>query len=40
VSNLQVSSIFYLALILLVFGIATNLMARAVARRYDINRTF
>ena len=40
VSKLQVSSIFYLALILLVFGIVTNLMARAVARRYDINRTF
>jgi phosphate transport system permease protein len=40
VSKLQVNSIFYLALILLVFGIVTNLMARAVARRYDINRTF
>ncbi|MGZ4293244.1 MAG: phosphate ABC transporter permease subunit PstC [Solirubrobacteraceae bacterium] len=40
VSKLQINSIFYLALILLVFAIATNLMARAVARRYDINRVF
>jgi len=40
VSGLQINSIFYLALILLVFGIVTNLMARAVARRYDINRAF
>ncbi|HEY2317266.1 MAG TPA: phosphate ABC transporter permease subunit PstC [Solirubrobacteraceae bacterium] len=40
VSKLQVHSIFYLALILLVFGIATNLLARAVARRYDIHRAF
>jgi phosphate transport system permease protein len=40
VSNLQVNSIFYLALILLVFGIVTNLFARAIARRYDVHRTF
>jgi phosphate transport system permease protein len=40
VSKLQVNSIFYLALILLVFGVATNLMARAVARRYDVHRAF
>ena len=40
VSKLQINSIFYLALILLVFGVATNLMARAVARRYDISRAF
>jgi phosphate transport system permease protein len=38
VSKLQVHSIFYLALILLVFGVVTNLIARAVARRYDVNR--
>lgn len=40
VSALQVHSIFYLALILLVFGVATNLLARAVARRYDVHRAF
>ncbi len=40
VSKLQVNSIFYLALILLLFGVATNLMARAVARRYDVHRAF
>ena len=40
VSTLQINSIFYLATILLVFGIVTNLMARAIARRYDINRAF
>jgi phosphate transport system permease protein len=38
VSNLQVSSIFYLALILLVLGVITNLIARAIARRYDVHR--
>jgi phosphate transport system permease protein len=40
VSKLQVHSIFYLALILLVFGVATNLIARVVARRYDVHRAF
>jgi phosphate transport system permease protein len=40
VSGLQINSIFYLATILLVFGIVTNLMARAIARRYDIARSF
>jgi phosphate transport system permease protein len=40
VSQLQTDSIFYLALILLVFGIVTNLLARAVARRYDVTRPF
>jgi phosphate transport system permease protein len=40
VSHLQVQSIFYLALILLALGVATNLIARAVARRYDVHRTF
>jgi phosphate transport system permease protein len=39
-SLLQVHSIFYLALILLVFGVATNLIARGIARRYDVHRTF
>ncbi len=40
VSELQVHSIFYLALILLVFGVLTNVIARAVASRYDIHRSF
>lgn len=40
VSALQVHSIFYLALILLAFGAATNLIARAAARRYDVHRAF
>jgi phosphate transport system permease protein len=38
VNHLQVHAIFYLALILLVFGVATNLLARSIARRYDVNR--
>jgi phosphate transport system permease protein len=40
VSGLQINAIFYLALILLVFGVATNLLARAVARRYDVHSSF
>jgi ABC-type phosphate transport system permease subunit len=40
VSTLQVHSIFYLALILLVFGVVTNLIARSIARRYDVHRAF
>jgi phosphate transport system permease protein len=40
VSQLQVHSVFYLALILLVIGVVTNLIARAIARRYDVHRTF
>jgi phosphate transport system permease protein len=38
VSKLQLNSIFYLALILLVFGVLTNLVARLIAHRYDVNR--
>jgi phosphate transport system permease protein len=38
VSHLQVASIFYLALILLAIGVITNLMARYIARRYDVHR--
>ena len=34
------ASLFYLALILLVLGLVTNLIARAIARRYDVHRTF
>ena len=37
-NELQIHSIFYLALILLAFGVATNLLARGIARRYDVNR--
>lgn len=40
VSQLQIHSIFYLALILLVLGVLTNLASRAVARRYDVHRSF
>ncbi len=39
-NELQIHSIFYLALILLVFGVGTNLLARAIARRYDVHRSF
>ncbi len=38
VSHLQIHAIFYLALILLVLGVTTNLIARSIARRYDVNR--
>src|SRR6201996_6679466 len=38
VNHLQVHAIFYLALILLVLGVATNLFARTIARRYDVSR--
>jgi phosphate transport system permease protein len=37
---LQIHSIFYLALILLAFGVTTNLIARGIARRYDVHRSF
>jgi phosphate transport system permease protein len=39
-NELQIHSIFYLALILLVFGVTTNLIARGIARRYDVHRAF
>jgi phosphate transport system permease protein len=35
VSNLELHSLYYLALILLVIGVATNLTARWIARRYS-----
>jgi phosphate transport system permease protein len=38
VNQSQVHAIFYLALILLVMGVVTNLSARYIARRYDVNR--
>ena len=37
-NQLQIHSIFYLALILLVFGVITNLAARFIARHYDVQR--
>ena len=40
VNPLQQSSLFYLALILLVIGLTVNLLARLIARRYDVHRTF
>jgi phosphate transport system permease protein len=39
VSNLQTASLFYLALILLVIGIVTNLIARAISSRFDVHRS-
>jgi ABC-type phosphate transport system permease subunit len=38
VSKLQTQSLFYLAVILLAFSVSTNLIARAIANRYDVNR--
>ena len=37
VSTLQLNSIFYLALLLLVMGVLTNLAARMIASRYDVS---
>jgi phosphate transport system permease protein len=38
-TKLQVSSLFYLAAILLVIGLVTNLLALLVVRRFEIKRT-
>ena len=38
-SKLHVPSLFYLALILLVIGLATSLLARTIASRFDVRRT-
>ena len=38
-STLQVHAIYYLALILLALSIATNLIARTIASRYDVHRS-
>jgi phosphate transport system permease protein len=40
VSSLHSASLFYLALILLVLGVGTNLIARTIASRYDVHRAF
>jgi phosphate transport system permease protein len=37
-SNVQTSALFYLAAILLVFGLVTNLLAQVIVRRFDVNR--
>ena len=39
VSKLQISSLFYLAAILLVIGLVTNLLAQIVVRRFAFQRT-
>jgi len=36
ITNIQVSALWYLALILLVIGFATSALARSVARRFDV----
>jgi phosphate transport system permease protein len=37
--KLHIPSLFYLALILLVIGLTTSLIARWISRRFDVNRT-
>src|SRR5919197_943834 len=39
VSKLQVSSLFYLAAILLVIGLVTNLLAQLIVQRFEFQRT-
>jgi phosphate transport system permease protein len=39
VSNIHIASIVYLALILLVFALLTNLAAQVIVRRFEIQRT-
>jgi phosphate transport system permease protein len=39
VSELQISSLFYLAAILLVIGLVTNLLAQVIVRRFEVQRT-
>lgn len=39
VSSLQISSLFYLAAILLVIGLAANLLAQVIVRRFEFQRT-
>jgi phosphate transport system permease protein len=38
VSNVQISALFYLGLILLVIGLLTNLLAQVIVRRFDVQR--
>jgi len=39
VTKLQISSLFYLAAILLVIGLVTNLVAQVIVRRFEFQRT-
>jgi phosphate transport system permease protein len=39
VSNIQISALFYLAAILLVIGLLTNLLAQFIVRRFDVQRS-
>ena len=36
---LEIPALFYLALVLLVIGLATSLLARWIAGRFDVHRT-
>lgn len=38
-SKLQIPALYYLALVLLVFGLATSLIARWIGARFDVHRT-
>jgi phosphate transport system permease protein len=38
-SNIQISALFYLAAILLVIGLLTNLLAQVIVRRFDVHGT-
>jgi phosphate transport system permease protein len=38
INELQISSMFYAGLILVVIGMITSIAARAIARRFDVNR--
>jgi phosphate transport system permease protein len=40
ISKLQTASLFYLALILLAIGVVTNVIARAIASRFDVHQSF
>jgi phosphate transport system permease protein len=39
-SNLQLSALWYCGLILLVIGLMTSLLARLIARRFDVERSY
>jgi phosphate transport system permease protein len=39
-SNLQLAALWYCGLILLVIGLATSLLARVIARRFDVERSY
>ena len=40
VNELHGASLYYLAFILLVIGLVVNLLARTIAGRYDVHRSF